>query len=395
MRVLQTGDHRIAESLRRRGVLLGLTAAHLQRVAAAFGLKFSWMGGLPAFADTIVAQSCDQPLNGAANWMKKRRDRIAQALRSGFGVQYWGKTFTADHLAANAHGMLIIETAKIGASAADKSREVFFTRDEIKQIGQDRHRPVLGYLNVAKIEPYRDYWVDALGVAPGRDTLDQADAPWIGPSLEDDGTLARFWTPEWLAILTVRVDCLLAQGVDGVFLDDVLQYFAYYSLVSNSDGNFPESGGPATAGEFARAMMSLVIAIADRVRLHDCRALVVVNNGAYIGRDAGVDPAESPPQGMFDRYRAALDGILIESVFADGGNAAVINVLHEDFASVGLSVLTIDFADTAEKLPLADFRSAIGARAATEGFASYVADDAAFNRLFPPIPIAQIDPVLP
>lgn len=395
MRLRHSGDHQAASSLRRRGVLLGLMAAHLQYVAAAFGLTFPSLARGQVTAGTVGSASCDQPLNGTAPWSRKRRERLAHALRSGFGVQYWGNTFTADHLAAAPHGVFIIETAKIGASAEEKTSEVFFSPDEIQKIGQNRRRPVLGYLNLAKIEPYRDYWSDALRLAPGRDTLDQTDAPWIGPSIGNDGTLARFWTPGWQAILIDRVDCLLAQGVDGLFLDDVLQYFAYYSIVSKSDGDFAGSSGPVTAGEFARAMMSLVIAIASRARLHDCGALVVVNNGAYIGRDAQQDFAGSPQQDTFDQYRSALDGILIESVFAKGGNEAAITVLQEDFASVGMTVLTIDFADAAEKTPNAEFRAAIEARAAKEGFAAYVADDATFNRLFLPSPFAQTDPVSP
>ena len=395
MTLPQSGDHRAASSLRRRGVLLGLTAAQLQRVATAFGLTFPSFTRAPVSAGTLGAGHCDQPSDGTAPWTAQRRARLGRALSSGFGVQYWGETFTADHLAAAPHGAFIIEIAKIGASATGKSREVFFSAEEVRRIGHDGRRPVLGYLNLAKIEPYRDYWVNALASAKGRDTLGQGDASWIGPSLGRDGTLARFWTPDWEAILTDRVDRLLSQGVDGLFLDDVLQYYAYYTGVSGGRPGFAVPGGPVSAVDFAHAMMQLVIAVASRARQHDCGALVVVNSGVYIGRDAGEDPPGSLRQDTFDRYRSAIDGILIESVFASGGDAAAIAVLQEEFASKGMPVLTIDFADAAAEVPSSETRVAIGKRATSEGFAPYVADDATFNRLYPPIPFAQAAPALP
>ena len=385
MKLRQSGDHREALSFCRRGVLLGLMAAQVQRAATAFGLTFPSIAMGQEYAGTVKAGNCEQPSYGTAPWKVQRRTRLRHALGSGFGVQYWGETFTADHLAAAPHGALIIELAKIGASASGNSREVFFSAEEIRRIGHDGRRPVLGYLNMAKVEPYRDYWVEALASAKGHDTLGQGDTTWIGPSIGKDGTLARFWTTEWEAILVNRVDRLLSQGVDGLFLDDVLQYYAYYSDVSEGRPGFAVSGGPVSAVDFAHAMMKLVIAVASRARQHDCGALIVVNSGVYIGRDAGEDPPGTLRHDTFDRYRSAIDGILIESVFASGGDAAAITVLHEEFASNGMPVLTIDFADAATEVPSTEVRVAIGKRAISEGFVPFVADDATFSRLYPPI----------
>lgn len=373
-------------------MLLALTAAGLQRIATAFAAMFPYFNRGPVFANTAVAGQCAE---AAPPWTEKRRARLRQALRSGFGVQYWGETFTVDHLAVASHGAFIIEIAKTGASAAENSREVFFSIEEVRRIGLDGRRPVLGYLNLAKIEPYRDYWVDALAFAKERDTLMQADSPWIGPSLGKDGTLARFWTPEWEAILANRVDRLLSQGVDGLFLDDVLQYYEYHSAVSGGRPGFAVPNGPASAIDFAQAMMKLVIGIANRSRLHDCGALIVVNNGVFIGRDAGEDPPGSRRQDTFDLYRSAIDGILIESVFASSGDARAIAALQQEFAVMGIPVLTIDFVNATEVVSSAETRAAIGQRATSEGFFPYVADDTAFNQLYPPMVLAQADQVLP
>jgi uncharacterized protein (TIGR01370 family) len=308
-----------------------------------------------------------------------------RALWSGFGVQYWGDSYTAARLAAAPHGLFIIETARVGASTLDNSRELFFSAEEMRRIGREGLRPIFGYLNLAKIEPYRDYWVDAVASAGGQEPLDQTNAPWIGPSLGHDGTLARFWTPEWAKILTDRVDSLMRQGVDGLFLDDALQYFAYHAAIAEGRPDFVQDDGPKTAADFARAMMALVITIADHARTHGCKTLIIVNNAVFIGRDAASDPHDPSP-GQFAQYRTAIDGILIESVLAAGGNSSAITALQEDFVSDGVPVLTIEFADAAGPNSEAEIATA-KRRAASEGFATYIADDAMFNQLYAPIPL--------
>ncbi|MBC7674659.1 MAG: hypothetical protein H7173_01180, partial [Rhodoferax sp.] len=97
----------------------------------------------------------------------------------------------------------------------------------------------------------------------------------------------------------------------------------------------------------------------------------------------------------FDRYRSAIDGILIESVFASGGDDTTISALHDDFASTGIPVLTIDFADAAQNAPTAETRATIAKRALAEDFTPYIADDAAFNRLYPPTTVARAVSVSP
>lgn len=380
--------------MRRRDAVLGLLAFQVRRSTAAFGQLFLAFAGNRAFANGVDPKPCEPPAVAGVPWARQRRARVNHALQAGFGVQYWGKTFAAKDLAAAPHGLFIIETAKIGANTADTSREVFFTPDEVRQIGHNGQRPVLGYLNLGKIERYRDYWIDANIRADGQGMITEDDAPWIGPDIGPDGTLARFWTPEWEAILADRVDGLMRQGIDGLFLDDVLQYYVYYRAVADRLPGFAKAGGPVSAADFARAMMTLVVRIASHARQIDCGALIVVNNGVFIGRDAGQDLPHSPLPATFARYRSAIDGILIESVFAAGGDAPAIRVLHEEFASQGVPVLTVDFADTAT-MPLAEFRARTAQRAISEGFAPYIADDAAFNRLYPPILVNQADLAVP
>ena len=378
----------------RRNLLVGMVATQFRFAAGFLGLTF--LGPDAALASSGgagIAQCAGLDEGGTAPASRLRRQRIKDGLRRGFGVQYWGDSFTVTDLAAAPHGLLIIETAKAGAS--ETTPEVFFSADEIRQIGRNGARPVLGYLNLAKVEPYRDYWVAA--TARNGAPLTPEDAPWIGPSLGLDGTLARYWTPQWHKIVEDRVDRLMALHVDGIFLDDVLQYYTFARAVALGAPDFKGTDDPRSGEAFAQAMMELVTVAVRRARQHDCNALIVVNNGVYIGRDAGTGPVADSLPATFDTYRDDIDGILIESLFAQGGDTGAISVLHEDFASEDIPVLAIDFADT-ETLPgetTDAMKATVAKRAAAEGFAAYVADDALFNRLYAPVPLEQTDPPSP
>ncbi len=100
-----------------------------------------------------------------------------------------------------------------------------FTASEVARLQRkatgDR-RLVLAYLNVGAVENWRYYWqVDW-----------QSDDPdWIGETYSDDYPdefWARYWRPEWHDIIYRADDSflnrILAQGFDGVFLDNIDAY---------------------------------------------------------------------------------------------------------------------------------------------------------------------------
>lgn len=361
---------------RRRTVVGGMIAAPLRALAGGLGLR-------PARARASAAGACDDALS--AVWQHRRRSRVAAALHAGFGVQYWGDGFATGALAAAPHGLLIIETAKSGADLAGQRRETLFSPADIRQIDRGGTRPVLGYLNLAKIETYRNYWVDAAGKGVSL----QGGAEWIGPSLGADGVLARFWTPGWQAIVEERVDLLMQTGVSGLFLDDILQYFAWSGAAAAGRPGYETADGPQTASDFAAAMMRLVRLVAARARRNDCGAIIVVNNGAFIGRDAGAEALDADGKALFDGYREALDGILMESVLARGGDRGAITALQEDYEALGIPVMAVDFLDSATPAggSAERTRQKILRLAERKGFAAYVAEDALFNRLYAPVPM--------
>lgn len=318
--------------------------------------------------------------------MSSPRSRAADllpALRRGFGVQYWGDTYSAEALAAQPHGILIIEITKIGAPYSDTGREVSFTPEEISTIGRDGKRPVLGYLNVSEIETYRDYWIDH--AAAREDGGDQPIPQWHGPHTGHGDHLAAYWTHGWKDILLARVDRLMEAGADGLFLDDVLHY---YSHALDETLRWPEGerpAGPADAPGFALEMMRLVEILAERARAWNCDALIIVNNGAFIGRDAAGGTAAPDSRAAFASYLGAIDAIMVENLSAPNTHPHTLEALKEDFQDNGVPVLALDIATQFPEVEPGQLRETIAEKAARSGVFPYVALDSAYSQLNPPI----------
>ncbi|SFL66287.1 extracellular protein [Loktanella salsilacus] len=327
-----------------------------------------------ALPDVPTAEADDCPANG----VKLRSFRLERALADGFGVQYWGEDYSADGLAAQPHGLLIMEATRIGASYSDTGREVLFSPAEIAVISKGGSRPVLGYLNIGEVEDYRDYWIE-------QQASDRA-ARWSGPVLPDGDHLAAYWTPEWQDLMMTRVDRLMRTGIDGLFLDDVLQYYSY---VANPDLDWSHEArpaGPVTPAHLAQDMMKLVIAVTDRMRAWNCNAFVVVNNAVFIGRDALSDPAQGDGSRLFDTYLSKIDAVMVENILGNPANDTTRQAVIEDFQNNGIAVLTLDVLSRHEGGDEDDtLRWKLGEESTRSGFKPYFADDDRFNRLSPPV----------
>jgi uncharacterized protein (TIGR01370 family) len=301
-----------------------------------------------------------------------------------FGVQYWGETYDADRLSAAPHDLLIVE-ATLRADRGSGERR--FTATEVRRMRRDGARPVLAYLNLAEIEAYRDYMAAAAAA--------EAAPPWIGARSPQDEALAAFWTPAWAAILRARIDAFLALGFDGVMLDDALHFYTWGAL----DAPTHARDAPQSPAAFARAMMALVLDLADHARRRSaaarCGFRIVVNNGVWLGADAAADRAPEATA-LYERYRAALDGVLVESAVARG-DAPSLDILSRDYRAIGVAVLLVEFETEAGAARDASALRADTMREAAErGFSAYVAGDHRFDRLYPPLRpgLAMGDPPL-
>jgi hypothetical protein len=110
----------------------------------------------------------------------------------------------------------------------------------------------------------------------------------------------------------------------------------------------------------------------------------VVNNGVFIGRDAGPDKGDDPGA-TFIAYRRAIDGILIESVMTPSPQDAALRVLDQDYGLFGMPVLDVEFLSSLPDLSPAEFASTVSAGADRFNFLPYLAADPRFNRLEKPL----------
>jgi len=308
------------------------------------------------------------------------RDTLRQALEGGFGVQYWGDTYEAAGLEAAEHGLLIVEATRLGAPDSPDGAELRFTPEEVRRISRDGKRPVLAYLNLTEIETYRDYWARHLRGPGVPDAV--LSAPWIGPRTESGEQLAAYWHPTWGKILAERIERLMALGFDGILFDDAMHYFSFQS----GDGlRWPEAAAPPPADGHAMALMRLVLGLTEAMRVANPAGIAVVNNAVFVARDAAARAGRQRSIPLFERYAAALDGLLIESLFAPGASDTARTAAREDFAVRGISVMTIDFLTDVDAGSEATARAELIRRALESGFCPYVAQDGRFDRLAPPV----------
>jgi uncharacterized protein (TIGR01370 family) len=245
-------------------------------------------------------------------------------------------------------------------------------------------RPLLSYLNVGRIETYRDHWADK-GAERERPDWQAGVTPTGEP-------VPAYWTDAWLEILRARLDRILDAGFDGVMLDDVLRY---YELSTGVIPWTPFPDGPPVpsgASAHARAMMALVQELRRHADARRCGAILVVNNGVYIGRDAGPRPGADPDR-PFDAYKSAIDGILVESMLTPEPQKAALAVLSEDYVASGLPVLNVEFASLSPALHPAEMRTLVANRTALTGAVDYVAETQAFDRLTAPLLPGQALPM--
>ncbi len=309
---------------------------------------------------------------------------------SGFGIQYWGETYTVEDLTAAPHCMLIIEASVRGAEPEEGTDEQLFSPAELLQIRRDGARPVLAYLNVGELAPYRDYWAEAFEAgaeAPANMPPGKLPA-WYGGRMADGSHLAAFWRPEWRSILHDRIDVLLAHGFDGVFLDDVLHYFTWATDPPPDLGRHAGDGTPQALDAFAQAMMELVIELADHARRTAAGArsdfAIIINGGVFIGWDAASSGEVARERhSLFQNYLAVIDGIAVESVLGPLPDRAAVRELEQGFAD--LPVLSIDYASRHHGHAVRELRAMVARQARAHDFHPYLAEDETLNRLAPPL----------
>lgn len=216
----------------------------------------------------------------------------------------------------------------------------------------------LAYVNLTVTDDARPYW-NAAWTHDGTDTgtptaaapawlVNQPSNPW--------GYVVDFTEPAWQRIVLNQVRDLIQRGFDGVFLDDMAQYFV--------------SGATAlTISQQASAMLHLVNTVVETAKAINPNASVVVNGTPYIVSDAvgGINSDVS------QTFLHAVEGMLLERYWGiSNTEEAAINYAL-DVIAPNMSLLALDYGGTA-------FQNTLVKNYATaQGIASYVAHDASYS----------------
>ena len=178
-------------------------------------------------------------------------------------------------------------------------------------------KTVIGYVNVAVTDHERSYWqgnyVDYTSPLEKDVGPVTASAPdWLKNNrgtVDFDGIpgadayLVDYTDGQWQSQTIRYAEIIVEAGYDGVFLDDVGQYF--------QAGWYGGAYDPAWAQE----MIRFVIDISDAVRAINPNAYVAVNSGINIGFDSFIDLNGS----LWADYLGAIDAVLLENQFANEG----------------------------------------------------------------------------
>lgn len=163
---------------------------------------------------------------------------------------------------------------------------------------------VVGYVETSIVEDYRTYW-DPSWTSNGKvDGRVKNSAPeWLKDQPSNSfGPIVDYTDPAWKKIVIDQAVDLVERGYDGVFLDDVAQYFVRGATGQNERGQ-------------ALSMLKLVNQVSKAVHEVNPDATIVVNGDPYIVTDATGGPNSAAAR----QFLKNIDAMLLESHFGING----------------------------------------------------------------------------
>jgi endo-alpha-1,4-polygalactosaminidase (GH114 family) len=323
---------------------------------------------------------------------------------------YWLTDIRAGQLRQSDYDLIVVETGQTfrddpeyGLSATLTPRQLRLVQQNDTPGDASDDRPVLGYVNIAVTDHYRDYWQD-WWVTPDEILLEgelpangdvgtvHPDAPkWLsnplgearGPRAGGDlpapdnpdetiyGPIVDYvnetqnpdgsWDPDsWHAIVIAQAEAVINAGYDGVFLDDISRYYL-------NGGNV----GDTSLIDRAEATMALVNDVADAIHAINPDAFVAINGGVYLRWDNG-QGVTAEETAFFDN----VDFVLLENLFTTEAYALADAVTN---FSDHTTVLSVEWQDTLQA------PGAYAQFASDQGFLTHIPDDPGYDE-FTPLP---------
>lgn len=285
-----------------------------------------------------------------------------------YGLLYQGTQYTQAELSKATHDLLIINPGKTADTSKNNS-EVLWSKSEINAIKTTGEAKVLiGYLNTSKINTFNanwnKNWVDANGNV-------KTQYSWIGTKDPDYSNtyLVDYTSAAWKQVLYARLDTMIKNGFNGVFLDDVLEYYT-----RNEDN-------PAGIYAAAEQMRNLVVELHAHATKtlaslgqDPAKFLFIVNGAPYLisdGNKEGKDPITQEDLNYFN----AVDAFLAENYFSRNLDYAW-EKAQQEFAARGIPLLSLDTDQVT-----AQQRIEIMKKAIAEGFLPFATENDLYNTL--------------
>ncbi len=247
---------------------------------------------------------------------------------SSFGLQYGDVDYS--QVSASSYDLFITEGNPLDSTGIQAA----FTTSQLSAL-EAQGRTVVGYVDVSVVADNRYYWQANWTSNHFQTGTLTADAPsWLkdGAPIKDGngditGYIADFSDPAWQHIVLQQADWLVDHGYNGVFLDDIEQYF-----------ELAKTAGEPDTQTLARDMINFVSEIDHSIKKINPDAYVVVNGDPYILGDANSATESSKFLGSFDKMLMENYGTTdYDNAKTDIGASRLLALYSQDSTSAKLS----------------------------------------------------------
>jgi uncharacterized protein (TIGR01370 family) len=245
-----------------------------------------------------------------------------------------GATYTPIGLKKFGHDLVVINPARVIQTTGTPG-ETLWTSTEVDTI-KSGGALVLGYLNVAKVNDYTSEWrktwttdheASGANLHPGAPDFLRDNDPM---HVEANTRLVDFTKADWKDVLHARIDILIANHFNGMFLDDVLNYYTPYGV---------------SLAESARAMRDLIIDLAAYAHSKSPTFIIMENGGPDLISHTTNDntPLDTSKAAAF---YGSIDAFLAEGYFQSPltgqQDTYAINTTITNYGTQGVALFSAD-----------------------------------------------------
>jgi len=258
--------------------------------------------------------------------------------------------------------------------------DAWFSKEDVAAFKRN-HGVVLAYVSIGEAEDYRHYW-QAEWVSQPPAWMGRVNPQWSG------NVKAKYWDPQWQAIVLAYVRTVAEQGFDGAYLD-IVDAYEYWSDDDNGEATFFDASFDGRRNYLSREEAATrMIAFLATIR----------EEGRQVNPGFKIFPQNAQQLVDYPDYLDAIDGVGREDTWYVGyddrnafGSKAVASdaerLTYEldslrKIKAAEKTVLVVDYFDPSQSDAASDFLE----KAAAEGFHAYAADARALDgvsSLFP------------